>query len=619
MNGKIQHAHIERQAVVYLRQSTLKQVYEHRESTTRQYALKDRAIALGWPVDQVNVVDDDLGQSGSTAVNRQGFQQLSEDVAMGRVGAIFALEVSRLARSCADWYRLLELCGLAHVAIVDEHAVYDPSQYDDRLLLGLKGQMSEAEQYWMRLRLEGGKLSKARRGELPLRAPPGYQWDYPQARFCFDPDERVQKGVRLIFERFRIEGSGRAVVRYFAEQGLKMPSMDTRTWEMRFIAPNKNPVLTILRSPVYAGAYVYGRTERKACLVGGVLKRNVVTHPEPSAWKVCIRDRHPAYISWEEYMENQKKLMGNRTNHRTMEERGAAREGPALLQGLALCGLCGRRMHVKYQGRYNQAQYQCVIAEDPRKGKQKMCFNVSATRIDHAVANHFFEALGPQEVELGFAVFHQVERQAEEVKKQWSLQLKQAEYEAKLAERRYKEVDPEYRVVARTLEREWNDKLELLESCQQQYSEALHSNKLELDEEDRKRILSLIKDLPGLFWKETTTNAERKTLLRIMIREVALSPVEIPERSTRIQVYWESGEVTEIITPRPTKLTRHIMPDEVMATIRDEFKAGKKDIEIAEALNRAGHQTALRRPWRDHAVRTVRLRDGLHRTKQRQS
>jgi DNA invertase Pin-like site-specific DNA recombinase len=617
MTSKIHHTHTDRQAVVYLRQSTLKQVYEHRESTSRQYALKDRAIALGWPVGQVEVVDDDLGQSGSQVANRHGFLQLSENVAKGRVGAIFALEVSRLARSCADWHRLLELCDLANVVIIDENAVYNPSKYDDKLLLGLKGQMSEAEQHWMRLRLQGGKLSKARRGELPLRAPPGYQWDYQCAGFRFDPDEQVHKAVRLISERFRIEGSGYGVVRYFAQQGLKMPSFDIQAGKMRFIDPDKNTVMTILRSPVYAGAYVYGRTERKTGLADGKLKRKVVRHADPTSWKVCIQNRHPAYISWEEYMNNQQKLLENRTNHRTIDQRGAARDGPALLQGLALCGLCGRRMHVKYQGRFNQAQYQCYLREDPRSGKQKMCFNVSATRIDHAVANLFLRALGPQELELGFAVFQQVNRQTEEVNKQWSLQLEQAKYEARLAERRYKAIDPDNRVVARTLEREWNEKLELLENIERQHNEVLRDKKIELDAQDKQRILSLTKDLPGLFWRDTTTNAERKTLLRIMIREVVLSPVEVPERSTCIKVFWESGAVTETTTQRPTKHTRSILPHDVLETIRNEFNAGKTDSEIADVLNQKGHRTAQRRTWKVHSVRTIRLRDGLHRTKTR--
>jgi len=617
MTSKIQHSHTERQAVVYLRQSTLRQVYEHRESTVRQYALKDRALALGWPVEQVNIVDNDLGQSGSTTKGRQGFQQLSQDVSMGKVGAIFALEVSRLARSCADWHRLLELCGLADVVIVDEHAVYNPRKYDDKLLLGLKGQMSEAEQHWMRLRLQGGKLSKARRGELPLRAPPGYQWDYQYARFRFDPDEQVQNSVRIVFERFRIEGSGYAVVRYFAEHGMKMPSLDIQSGKIRYIAPDKNPVMTILKSPIYAGAYVYGRTERRAELVGGKLKQKVIRHPDSTSWKVCIRDRHPAYIKWEEYMDNQQKLLGNRSSHRTIEERGAARDGPALLQGIALCGVCGRRMYVKYQGRYNQAQYQCFRREDPQTGKQKMCFNVSATRIDQKVANLFLQALTPKEMELGFAVIQNVTGQTEEVSRQWSMQLEQAKYEAKLAERRYKAIDPDNRVVARTLEREWNEKLELLENTEKQHEEILRNNKLELDTEDKQRILSLIKDLPSLFWKETTTNAERKTLLRIMIREVVLSPIEVPLRCTRIQVYWESGAASEVTVQRPTKETRHILPEEVLSMIRNEFNAGRADTEIADKLNEAGYKTAQRRSWKDHSVRTIRLRNGMYRTKQR--
>jgi len=263
MTDKIRTTHLERRAAIYLRQSTLKQVHEHRESTARQYALRQRATELGWPAERIDVIDEDLGQSGSSASWRSGFQRLAEDVAHGRVGAIFALEVSRFARSSADWHRLLDLCGLADVLIADEQAVYTPRDYNDWLLLGLKGTMSEAEQYWMRLRLQGGKLSKARRGELFLMPPTGFQWDEAASRFRLDPDEQVQRTVRLVFERFRLDGSGCAVMRYFARNGLKLPVRDHVTQELRWVPPRHSLILAILHNPTYAGAYVFGRREER--------------------------------------------------------------------------------------------------------------------------------------------------------------------------------------------------------------------------------------------------------------------------------------------------------------------------------------------------------------------
>ncbi len=433
------------------------------------------------------MIDEDLGQSGSSAQWRDGFQRLAHDVAHGRIGAILALEVSRLSRSSADWHRLLELCGLADVLIIDEQACYTPRDYNDRLLLGLKGTMSEAEQYWMKLRLQGGKLSKARRGELFMPPPPGYQWDETSGRFRLDPDEEVQRAVRLIFERFRLDGSAGAVQRYFIRHGLAMPARDSATGQMRPMPTTKqNPISPILRSPIYAGAYVYGRTEQGAALVNGKLERRHTRRLSHEAWKICLRNHHPAYIEWDEYMTNQRRLAANRSNHKLMDQRGAAREGHALLQGLAMCGKCGRRMTVRYQGRNQQAQYQCSDL-DPKTGKPRMCFNVSATTVDEAVAKLFLEAVKPAEIELGIAVLAEVERQAAQVDRQWQLRLERVRYEAHLAERRYKAVDPDNRVIARTREREWNDKLEEVERAERDRDEALRRDKLKLDQNDREK------------------------------------------------------------------------------------------------------------------------------------
>jgi DNA invertase Pin-like site-specific DNA recombinase len=303
-SSKIQHTHLERRAVVYLRQSTLKQVHEHRESTARQYALQQRATELGWSPDRVDVIDEDLGRSGSSVQGRTGFQRVAEEVAHGRVGAIFALEVSRLSRSSADWHRLLDLCGLADVIIADEQAVYTPRDYNDRLLLGLKGTMSEAEQYWMRLRLQGGKLSKARRGELFFSPPTGYEWDEATRRFRLDSDEQVQQAIRLIFERFRFDGSAGAVARYFVGHELKRPVRDPTMRRVRWARPTRELILKVLSSPMYAGAYVYGRREVRISLVDGQLRQRRTRLLSQELWKACLRDHHPAYIPWEQFMAN---------------------------------------------------------------------------------------------------------------------------------------------------------------------------------------------------------------------------------------------------------------------------------------------------------------------------
>jgi DNA invertase Pin-like site-specific DNA recombinase len=441
---------------VYLRQSTLKQLYEHRESTDRQYALRGRAIELGWREDQVEMIDEDLGQSGAGAGWRSGFQRLAEDVAQGRVGALFALELSRLTRSSADWHRLLELCGLADVVIVDEQAVYTPRDYNDQLLLGLKGQMSEAEQYWMRLRMEGGRLNKARRGELYFHPPSGYEWDAVRSRFRFDADERVQRAVRLVFERFGIDGSAYGIVRYFARHELLLP----------------------IRVP--------GQAPRRST----------------ADWFVRL----------------------------------SAREGLALLQGLALCGRCGRRMSTRYRGMDRHGDYQCRA----QANAGDVCFAVAATAIDETIAKLLLEAVNPVELELGLAVVHETERQVNEVEGQWKLRVERARYDARLAERRYKAVDPDNRVIARTLEREWEETLLALEALEREHDEVRRRVQLELGDQDRARILALARDLPAVWRASTTTQAERKNLLRMVITDVTLSPIDAPARMTRVQVRWET-------------------------------------------------------------------------------
>jgi len=611
-SDKIQHVHFERRATVYLRQSTLKQVVEHRESTARQYALRQRAIDLGWSEDQIDVIDEDLGQSGKSIERREGFQRLAENVAQGRVGAIFALEVSRLARSSADWHQLIELCGLADVVIADEQACYAPRDYNDRLLLGLKGQMSEAELHWMRLQLQGGKLSKARRGELYVRPAPGYVWNAVTRRFCFDPDEQVQRAVRLMFERFRIDGSTGAVLRYFARHGLRMPARAGQSDVLRWIAPSINPVKSILKNPTYTGAYVYGRSEQRAGWFGGKLQRHRVAVEAPEAWKICLRDHHPAYIGWDEFMDNQRKLAANRVNHAVLDQRGAARESSALLQGLAVCGRCGRRMRVHYQGKHEQAQYQCRQL-DPGTGQYPFCLNISATRIDAAVSKLFLAAVQPAEVELGLAVVREVERQATDIDRQWSLRLERARYEAQLAERRYKAVDPDNRVVARSLEREWNDNLGEVERLEREHELARDRDKLVLAPEDRAGIMSLARDLPEVWNAGTTTHAERKNLLRMLIRDVSLDLVDVPARQTHVRVLWQTGAVSDLMVDRPAKSAWSTPQPDMLALVAELFAAGKSDEEIAIEVERRGLLAPRRKAWSARSVVDLRLRLGLRR------
>ena len=611
ITGKILNTHLQRGAIVYARQSTLRQLHEHKESLIRQLALKERAIVCGWVDSQVVLIADDLGQSGASADWRQGFQRLAEDVAHGKVGAIFALEVSRLARSSADWHRLLELCSLADVLIVDEQAVYSPRDYNDRLLLGLKGTMSEAELYWMRLRLEGGRLSKARRGELYFCPAAGYEWDRSSSRFRFDPDERVQRVIRLIFARFLLEGSAYLVTRYFVQAGLVLPVREFSTRELKWVAPRYTLILSILHNPIYTGAYVFGRTEQRLGLENGKLKRRCFRKMSQEAWKSVIHDRHPAYISWEEFMANQKKLDENRTFRREGDNRrGAAREGRSMLQGLVLCGCCGRKMCTRYQGTNRLIQYQCR----PNHGDLgAVCFFVAGEKIDRAVEELFLATVIPENIDLSLNLVRETEKQIREIDIQWKLRMKQLQYETGLAERRYKAIDPDNRVVARTLEREWEEKLRELEVIKQEHEEAIRREKLDLTEKDRAQLLRLSKDLRTVWHAKTTTHAERKNLIRMLIRDITLSPIEVPQRMTRIQIWWQTGAATEITINRESKYTAQATAKSTIDLIRSMFEAGNGDEQIAAELNRRQIQRKVNRLWDMPAIRRARYAFGLHR------
>lgn len=610
MSDKIRSTHLERKAMVYLRQSSPQQVREHRESTHRQYALRERALGLGWDADAIEVIDEDLGQSSSES--RSGFQYVAEEVARGRVGGLFALEVSRLARSSADWYRLLDLAGLADAVIVDEDFVYDPSDFNDRLVLGLKGQFADAELYWMRLRLHGGKMSKARRGEVMFAPPTGYVWG-DDSRLRFDPDEQVQRVVGIIFERFRLDGSAAAVLRYLDQHGVRMPLRDRISGELRWKLARYHRVLQILRNPLYTGAYVYGRRQSRTALVDGEVCRRRTTELPVESWQVCLRDRHPAYVSWDEFMANQKKLGDNWTGGRPKQpdRRGAAREGKALLQGLVLCGRCGQRMYTRYFGSKQYSHYYCRGAKYKEGGALADCWIVSAKSIDEEAGNLFLGVIQPEEIDLSLAVTRDAERQAGEIERQWQLQLEHARYAARMAERRYKAVDPDYRPVARTLEREWNEKLEELARLEREYEAVRQREKVVLSDEDRQTVLALARDLPKVWHAPTTTMAERKNLVRMLIREVTISPIDVPERATRVQVLWVTGAVSEIQVRRPGPGSAMRTPEESVEAIRKLYVEGLTDAAIAAEMNRRKLPSGWRRKWSVASVRWVRCQNDM--------
>src|SRR6266496_1456617 len=461
MNPKIQEHHRRKPAYIYLRQSTPGQVLHHRESTERQYALREKARELGWNESLVRTLDQDLGKTGTEMTRREDFKTLVADVSMGQVGAVFALEVSRLARSNLDWQRLLELCAFTETLVIDEDGCYDPADFNDGLLLGLKGAMAQAELHFLHARLQGGKLNKAKKGELRFPVPVGFCYD-EQSRIVMDPDEEVRAAVSLVFRLFGETGSAFGVMQRFGESGLRFPKRSYGgAWDGKIIwgRLTHSRVLGILRNPSYAGMYVYGRYRyrREINAEGAVHKR---IHAVAMAdWRVSLKGHHEGYITLDEFFNNQERLEKNRTNGEETLLAGPPREGLALLQGLLLCGTCGHALTVRYTGNGGICPtYQCNLLR--REGlATKSCMVFRCDLLDGVIAEEMLKALQPAELELALAALHELESRDQSILRQWQMRLERAEYEVALAERRYQEVDPANRLVAGTLERRWNDAL----------------------------------------------------------------------------------------------------------------------------------------------------------------
>lgn len=607
MSSKIRPSHLSRLAMVYLRQSTLMQVFENRESTQRQYDLAQVAQKLGWEPAQVQVLDEDLGKSGQSAENRSGFQHLVAQVSLGKVGAILSLEVSRFARCSADWHRLLDLCSLSDTLIVDDDGVYDPNDFNDRLVLGLKGTMSDAERHMMRLRLQGGKLHKAKKGELAFSPPTGYVFD--ESALCLDPDEQVRAAVQLLFARFPLEGSAYGVVRYFADKGLLFPSRHARRGspaEMHWRPLTHARVLGVLKNPLYTGAYVWGRRKQRRTLTEGGVRKRAQTLNAREQWHILRYDSHPAYLTWQEHLVNLQRLADNDVKQHGAHGHGAPRKGEALLQGLCLCGVCGRRMRTLHRDGKNTV-YQCGQWMDAGK----KCWTATAWRIDEPVKELFLSAVTPPELELSLAVLQEVERQSAEVERQWKLRLERARYEAARAERQYHAVEPENRIVVRTLEARWNQKLQELLAIECEYEEARRVLKLDLSDEDKRSILNLSKDLSQVFDSQTTTAAERKQLLRLLVEDIVLTPVSTPQRATQIRILWKTGTITEVQVPRPAHVQLGKTPATVVEKIRELYAKALSHEQIAQELNQQNLKTGRGRAFTPRTVWLIGRRYGL--------
>jgi DNA invertase Pin-like site-specific DNA recombinase len=589
--AKVSGTHLARTAYLYVRQSTLRQVLTNTESATRQYALRQKAIALGWEADAIVTIDTDQGQSGASATDREGFQRLVAEVGMGRAGIVLGLEVSRLARNNADWHRLLEICAMSATLICDEDGLYDPTDFNDRLLLGLKGTMSEAELHFIRARLIGGQLSKARRGELQMALPVGLIYD-PAGRIVLDPDTGVQQAIRHVFTLFARTGSARAVVQQFTADGLLFPvrvRTGTHKGELAWMPLQHWRVLRTLHNPRYAGAFAYGR-RRERLAANGKKSYQVVPREQ---WIALIPDAHPGYIDWETYETNQRLLLANATAHGEDRAAGPAREGAALLQGLAICGRCGRRMTVRYHTRRGvevpdyQCQNRCIQDGAAR------CQTIPGAVVDNAVGTLLLDTLSPHALEVALTVQAELDTRAAEADALRRQAVERARHRADLARRRYLAVDPDNRLVADSLEADWNDALRALQAAREDYERASAAATAALTDQIKHQIHSLATDFPALWSNPHTAQRDRKRMVRLLVADVTLHKTD----RIHLHVRLRGGQTHSLAVaiPPTSWQARQTRPDTVAAL--DRLLDAHTDAEAADALNADGHRSGENKPF----------------------
>jgi DNA invertase Pin-like site-specific DNA recombinase len=603
---KITPRHLRRQAYLYVRQSTLRQVVENTESTQRQYALRQRAVALGWPIEQVVVIDRDLGQSGASAADREGFQQLVRDVGLGRAGLVMGLEVSRLARNSMDWHRLLEICALTETLILDEDGLYDPAHFNDRLLLGLKGTMSEAELHVLRARLRGGIVNKARRGELEVPLPVGFVYD-TTGRVGLDPDRQVQETIRAFFQTFRRTGSATATVKAFRDQQIPFPRRaryGPHQGETLWGRLEHSRVLWVLHNPRFAGAFFFGRSRQRhtadARLVSERLPRE--------EWTALIPNAHVGYITWEDFEENQRRLRENAQANGADRRRSPPRDGPALLQGLAVCGICGDRMTVRYHRRHGTAWPTYVCQRRGIAQAEPICQSIPGRGLDHAIGRVLLEAVTPLTLEITLTVQQELQTRLDETDRLHRRAVERARYEADLARRRYLQVDPANRLVADELEAHWNRALQQVTEAQAIYERQRHADRVTVDAEARARILALATDFPRLWHDPHTPDRERKRMVRLLMDDVTL--IKAADGLTA-HVRFRGGKTTTLTLASALNAWQLRETSAEIVALIDHLLDHHADRDIATILNTRGYVSGTGQPFQRGIVKHLRHSHGL--------
>lgn len=590
LTGKIQNHHYDRLAIVYIRQSTLQQVERHSESTKLQYALAEKAHHLGWPKDKILIIDDDLGRSGSNTEGRPGFQRLVAEVGLDHVGIILGIEISRLARSCRDWYQLLEVCALFRTLIGDTDGIYDPVSYNDRLLLGLKGTMSEAELHVLKQRMQEGRIAKARRGELSTSLPSGYVHQ-PSGEIIKDPDEQVQSTIQLIFDLFERFSTVGSVLKYLAKHKIQIPHRDRRRLqkgELVWRRPNRSTLNCLLHHPIYAGAYVYGRKGADPSKrIPGKPMSGRVSKPL-SEVLVLIKDRIPSYITWEQYERNLRQLAAN-----SMHGIGVPRQGSSLLSGLLYCGRCGKRMVTYYgNGGENGLRYCC----DRSVGTygEPICQSLVGKELDELIAQQVLTALQPSALEVSMKVAEDIELERQQLLTQWEKRLERVRYESERAYRQYNAIEPENRLVARTLEKKWEEALFTEEKIKKEYAQFLKEQPTTLSLQEREAISRLASDIPALWSAETTTAQDRKEIIRLLIERIVVT-VKGQTEKVDVDIHWSGGHKMSTDLNRCVGTFKQLSYyPELLERAASLHQANLTFKEIANQLNQEGWRTPRR-------------------------
>ena len=592
--------HVAKTALVYVRQSTPKQVLHNQESLRRQYQLVETAVQLGWPQARTCVIDDDLGLSGTSSAVRQGFQRLVAAISLGEVGIVLVTEVSRLSRLDSDWHRVIELCAVFGTLIADEDGLYDPSDPNDRLVLGLKGTLFSAELHIIRARMRGGLLNKARRGALAQRLPVGFR-RLPDGSVVQDPDEQVRTTLQTLFEQFGLLQTARGVQRYFFAHQLRIPRLEQtglQAGQVIWVRPTYQMIHHVLTNPAYAGLFVYGRRVQQAQPGDPPQLRS---HRRPlEEWDIVVPKVYPPYVSEAQYTANRGMLQANQYNF-VKHRRGAPRDGPGLLAGLVVCGRCGRKMTVSYGGEHHV--YQCRRAQMTYAEPGCQYFPISY--LDPAARDAFFAAIQPAQLQILLGALDALEQQRQALDRQWQLKLERARYAARLAERQYDACDPDNRLVAGALEKRWNAALSALQDVERAYATAAQTDLAPLTEPEQHALQRLAGDLHALWEAPTTSMADRKRLLRLAIQEVTLTVQPRRPRSAEVTILWSGGLTTaQTVTCRPTGW--HCTTSATVVDRLRELAQRLPDHQIAEQLNAEGLRTHTGKPWTYARVVSIR-------------